>query len=88
MLDNKKVLDLSDVNINDFEAIKRAINDWKESGLSGQFTFVSDEVIKEAFNRGAWRGGFALIAGIAVGALISKGVDHFMVKKKSSNSNS
>lgn len=79
-MNDKKMLNLSDVDTEDFEAIKLAIEDWKVCGLPGQFTFVSDEVIKDAFNRGVWRGGLALAGGIAVGALIGKAVEHFKAK--------
>lgn len=76
-MNDEKWLNLSDVELEDFEAINRANEDWKDSGLPGQFTFVSDEVLKEAFNRGAWRGGFALAGGIAAGILIGKVVGWF-----------
>lgn len=76
MSDNK-LLNLSDVETEDFKAIERAIDDWKDSGLPGQFTFVSDKVIKEAYNRGAWHGGFALIGGIVTGVLIGKAAEYF-----------
>lgn len=76
-MNDEKWLNLSDVELEDFEAIDRAVEDWKDSGLPGQFTFVSDEVLKEAFNRGVWRGGLALVGGIAAGVLIGKVVGWF-----------
>lgn len=79
---DEKVLNLSDVEIEDFEAIERAIEDWKSSGLSGCFTFVSDEEFQEVFNKGVWRGGFALAGGILTGTLIYYTIEHFKTKKK------
>lgn len=44
--------------------------------------------IENAYNKGAWRGGLALISGIAVGTVISRGVEHFKTKEKKEDGNS
>lgn len=93
MLDNDKILNLSDVDDDDFKAIKEAVKDWKSSGYPGKFLFVSEKEAQEsleavkglyqrAFNKGVWRGGFAVIGGFVIGGLITKAVEHFMPKEE------
>lgn len=92
-MNNEKILNLTDVDTEDFETIKEAVEEWIDSGLPGKFTFVSEEetqecmeFLKEAFSKiylkGALHGGLALIGGIATGALIHYTIEHFKAKKK------
>ena len=92
-MSNEKILNLSDVGTENFEAIKAAIEDWKASGLPGKFGFVSEketqeymEALKKAFrdvhNRGVIKGGLAALAGVWVGAGIYKGYLYFKAKKE------
>ena len=92
---DEKILNLMDVDNDDFEAIKSAVEEWKACGLPGRFTFISDEqsektldllknIVQEAYNRGVWRGGLALAGGILTGAAIHFGIEHFKAKKKDS----
>lgn len=80
-MNNEKIINLSEVADEDFEAIVGAIEDWKDSGWSGKFTSISEkdaqectemltEKFTEVFNQGVWRGGLALASGIALGGLI------------------
>ena len=80
-MNNEKILNLTDVETDDFNAIKRAIEDWKSSGYGGEFMFVSEKVIQEAYNRGVWHGGFALIGGICLGTAIYFVADRVKTKK-------
>lgn len=91
-MNKQQILNLADVGADDFEAIQSAIEDWKACGLSGKFTFVSEqetqecmEVLKEAFqkcyNKGAIAGGIATLVGFGVGVGIWKGYEHFKAKK-------
>ena len=93
MLDNNKILNLTDVDDDDFEAIKEAIKDWKSSGYPGKFLFVTEKeaqesietvkrVYQDVYNKGVWRGGLALAAGIAVGTMIHFGIEQFKAKQK------
>lgn len=88
-----KILNLTDVDDDDFEAIKEAIKDWKSSGYPGKFLFVSEKEAQESieavkgtfqstYNKGVWHGGFALIGGFVLGGLITKAVEHFMPKEE------
>lgn len=92
-MNNEKILNLSDVDAEDFEAIKAAIEDWKACGLSGKFGFLSEKETQEcmdalkkafddAYNRGAMKGGLAALAGVWVGAGIYKGYQYFKAKKE------
>ena len=80
-MNNEKILNLSDVNTEDFEVIKGAIEDWKVCGLPGQFTFLADETLQNTYNRGVWHGGFALIGGICLGTAIYLVGERFATKK-------
>lgn len=92
-MNNEKILNLMDVDNDDFEAIKEAIEDWKASGYPGKFVFVTEKeaqetllklkgIIQDTYNKGVWRGGFALAGGIAIGSMIYHTVEHFKTKKK------
>ena len=91
-MNKQQILNLADVDAENFEAIQSAIEDWKDCGLSGDFTFVSEQEIQErmellkkliddASKRGAIKGGLAALAGVFVGAGIWKGYEHFKAKK-------
>lgn len=91
-MNKQQILNLADVDAEDFEAIQAAIEDWKACGLSGKFGFVSEQETQECmealkkefddtFNRGAIKGGLAALAGVWVGAGIMKGYQHFKAKK-------
>ena len=80
-MNNEKIINLTEVADEDFEAIVGAIEDWKRSGWSGKFMFISEADDKEmtemlakkfteVFNEGVWRGGLALASGLALGGLI------------------
>lgn len=80
-MNNEKIINLTDVADEDFEAIIGAIEDWKRCGLSGKFLFISEEEDREfteklieeftnVFNKGVWRGGLALASGLALGGLL------------------
>ena len=88
-----KMLDLTDVKTEDFEAIKTAVENWKLDGMNGKFGYITEEdiqemtvVLKDAFkkvyNRGVWHGGLALLGGFAIGSVIFKTVEHFTTKKE------
>lgn len=49
-MNNEKILNLSDVDTEDFEAIKAAIEDWKACGLSGKFGFLSEKETQECMD--------------------------------------
>lgn len=80
-MNNEKIINLTEVDNDDFEAIVGAIEDWKRSGYSGTFGFISEKDAQECtemlakkfteiYNRGVWRGGLALASGLALGSLI------------------
>lgn len=80
-MNNEKIINLTEVADEDFEAIVGAIEDWKRSGWSGTFGFISEvdaqectemlaKKFTEVYNRGVWRGGLALAGGIALGTVI------------------
>lgn len=80
-MNNEKIINLTEVADDDFEAIVEAIEDWKRSGWSGTFGFISEKDAQECtemltkkftevFNQGVWRGGLALASGLALGGLI------------------
>lgn len=87
-----KMLDLTDVKTEDFEAIKNAVENWKLDGMVGTFGYITEEnvqemtvVLKDAFKKvytkGVWHGGLALLGGFAIGSVICKTVEHFTTKK-------
>jgi hypothetical protein len=91
-MNNDKILNLTDVEDDDFESIKRAIEEWMDCGYGGKFTFISEadvadskEVLKGAFqnvyNKGVWHGGLALAGGLLLGTLIFSGIERFMKEK-------
>lgn len=90
---DEKILNLTDVDDDDFEAIKEAIKDWKTSGYPGKFVFVTEKEAQECletlkgefqkvYNQGVCRGGLALAGGIAIGAMIHYSIEHFKAKKQ------
>lgn len=90
---DEKILNLSEIDNDDFEAIKGAVEEWKACGLPGRFTFISDEqsdktlellkdIVQEAYNNGVWRGGLALAGGILTGTAIHFGIEYFKAKRK------
>ena len=81
-MNNEKILNLTDVEDNDFEAIKGAIEDWMESGSAGNFTFLPERLLKGSYDEGVWHGGLAVIGGILTGTAIYFVLDHFITKKE------
>lgn len=81
-MNNEKILNLSDVDTEDFEAIKGAIEDWMTSGFAGNFTFLPEQLIKESYDKGVWNGGLAVIGGIFTGTMIYFGIERFITKKE------
>ena len=92
-MSKEQILNLVDVDAEDFEAIQNAVEEWKASGLSGSFGFVSEQekqeciaklkqVLQESYNEGVIAGGVAAFAGIAVGVMIEKTYSYFKAKKE------
>ena len=88
-----KMLNLTDVKTEDFEAIKTAVENWKLGGMNGKFGYITEEetqevvaVLKHAFanvyKKGVLHGGLALIGGFAIGTAIHCAVEHFTTKKE------
>ena len=92
-MNNEKIINLTDVADDDFEAIVGAIEDWKRSGWSGKFVFISEkdtqectemlrEKFTEVFNQGVLRGGLVLAGGIALGAVLHYAGEYLKADKK------
>ena len=90
-----KMLDLTDVKTEDFEAIKTAVENWKLDGMTGKFGYITEEnaqemvvVLKTAFakvyKKGVLHGALALAGGFAIGAAINYTVERFTTKKDKS----
>lgn len=73
-----KILNLNDVDDQDFEVIKDVVEDWKQSGCAGVFTFITEDDInnnpnylRDAFLKGSNNdiGDFAIkaLAGLVIG---------------------
>lgn len=88
-----RYLNLTDVNTEDFETIKKTIEDWKADGMIGKFGYLTEEetqeaiaVLKQAFaktyKKGVLHGGLALIGGFALGTMIHCAVEHFTTKEE------
>lgn len=92
-MNKQQILNLADVETDDFKAIQDAVDEWKACGLSESFAFISEqekqecvEVLKQAFNKcyakGVIVGGIAALVGVGVGAGIGKVYLYFKAKKE------
>ena len=92
-MEDNKVLNLTDMDTEHFETIKKAVEDWQATGYSGKFGFVTEEeaqeyfeilkkAIQKTYNKGVVRGGFALAAGFLFGDLICKTIGHLTGNNK------
>lgn len=90
---DEQILNLTEIDSEDFKAIEAAVENWKASGMSGSFVFITEqekqecvEAVKQAFeriyNKGAIAGGVAAFAGIGVGIIIGKAYLYLKSKKK------
>lgn len=92
-MNNQQILNLADVETDDFKAIQDAVDEWKLCGMPGTFGFISEQekqeciealqrALKTTYNKGAIAGGVAALVGIGVGAGIWKIHLYFKAKKE------